>query len=46
MRSDVSFLDNDAALAVVDRVHGVDDLLDLADIKVLHKIIVQDCLGQ
>ena len=44
--SDVMLFDDDAALAVVHRVHCVDDLLDLAQVQVLHEVVVQDCLGQ
>ena len=44
--SDVMLFDDDAILAVVHQVHSVDDLLDLAEVQVLHEVVVQDCLGQ
>jgi len=46
VRADVSFLDDDAALAVVDGVHRVDDVLDLRVVEVLHEVVAQDRLGQ
>jgi len=46
VRSDVSFLDDDAALGVVDGVHCVDNLLDLRVVQVLHEVVAQDRFSQ
>jgi len=44
--ADVTFLDDDAALDIVDRVHSVNDLLCLAVVEVLHEVVAQDRLRQ
>ena len=46
MRPDVALFNDDAALGVVDRMHSVDDLLDLAEVEVLHEVVAEDCVGQ
>ena len=46
VRADVSLPDDDALLGVVNRVHRVDDLLDLRVVQVLHEVVAEDRLRQ
>ena len=44
--SDVTFFDDDAAFAVVDRMHRIDNVLDLSVVEILHEIVAQNRLCQ
>jgi len=46
VRADVALSDDDAVLAVLDRVHRVDDLLDLRHVEVFHEVIAEYRVGQ
>ena len=37
----MALLDDEAALGELDRVHAVDDVVDLVDLEVLHEVVVE-----